>query len=328
MNLDNVLDLKIRMKSSAHSIAQEFASRSGSVRAGFASRQSDASARGIAFGIAPQREKQQYRLAVRCRESNSEFVKEVMASLPRLDKREIDVVTQITYRPRVTLRAGGSSGHGNITAGTLGAFVEDDKNYYMLSNNHVFADSDNAKKGDAIWQPGPADVQSKPNILIGHLHRWQRFREKSSKNIDAAIAVFSPDVDDFYPWSYVGIGEIDPKHITDRYSVARVVKRGRTTCVTKGVVSVFSLDGVEIDYGTPKNPRVITFDDQIEIVHAQPKRRPFSQGGDSGSLIIDRDTNRPYALLFAGGEDENGIDRTVANFIPAVLDRLKVRFVQ
>ena len=37
---------------------------------------------------------------------------------------------------------------------------------------------------------------------------------------------------------------------------------------------------------------------------------------------------RPYALLYGGGPDDQGIDRTLAQFLPEVLDELGVRIVQ
>jgi hypothetical protein len=47
---------------------------------------------------------------------------------------------------------------------------------------------------------------------------------------------------------------------------------------------------------------------------------PFSQGGDSGSLIMDMD-GRPVALLFAGSDVI-----TLANPIGLVMDSLKTKF--
>ena len=52
---------------------------------------------------------------------------------------------------------------------------------------------------------------------------------------------------------------------------------------------------------------------------SDPPNRAFSAGGDSGSFIIDRDTLAPYALLYGGGPDSLGIDRTLAQFMPDVL---------
>ena len=52
---------------------------------------------------------------------------------------------------------GVSLGHYNISTATLGGVVKKNGTRYILSNNHVLADSNAGKIGDPIWQPGPAD---------------------------------------------------------------------------------------------------------------------------------------------------------------------------
>jgi hypothetical protein len=53
---------------------------------------------------------------------------------------------------------GVSTGHPNITAGTIGARVSDGQgNTYALTNNHVYADVNKASIGDNVLQPGPID---------------------------------------------------------------------------------------------------------------------------------------------------------------------------
>jgi hypothetical protein len=52
---------------------------------------------------------------------------------------------------------GVSIGHVDITAGTLGCLVEKNDEIFILSNNHVLANSNDATIGDAILQPGPYD---------------------------------------------------------------------------------------------------------------------------------------------------------------------------
>lgn len=64
---------------------------------------------------------------------------------------------------------GVSIGHPNITAGTLGCLVVKDFDHYILSNNHVLADSNNANNGDAIRQPGTADGGTSPSDDISVL---------------------------------------------------------------------------------------------------------------------------------------------------------------
>lgn len=56
---------------------------------------------------------------------------------------------------------------------------------------------------------------------------------------------------------------------------------------------------MQINYGTLNAPRIATFNDTIEII-SDDASKPFSMPGDSGSVILDRDTGQPVALLFAG----------------------------
>jgi len=55
--------------------------------------------------------------------------------------------------------------------------------------------------------------------------------------------------------------------------------------------------------------------------------QPFSKGGDSGSVIYDDASRRPYALLFADGPDATGRDRTLGHFLPDVLENLGVEML-
>ena len=101
--------------------------------------------------------------------------------------------------------------------------------------------------------------------------------------------------------------------------MSEVAKLGRTTGLTRGRVTAFELDNVVVGFDIGN----LRFDDQVEIEGAG--EGPFSDGGDSGSLIVGRD-KRGVALLFAGSDQggENGQGLTFANPLRAVLDALKV----
>lgn len=91
---------------------------------------------------------------------------------------------------------GYSVGHFRITAGTIAICVYDTaafpgipRRYYILSNNHVLANSNNANIGDPILQPGPFDGGTLPNDVIARLSRWVTIWFDGSNNlVDAAIA--------------------------------------------------------------------------------------------------------------------------------------------
>ena len=91
------------------------------------------------------------------------------------------------YRPAHT---GNSVGHPDITAGTIGAKVTDGVDTYILSNNHVLADVNNASMSDAVIQPGSFDGGSSPADDIGALADFEpiSFKKGSTNTIDAAIA--------------------------------------------------------------------------------------------------------------------------------------------
>jgi hypothetical protein len=68
---------------------------------------------------------------------------------------------------------GVSTGHPQITAGTIGCRVVDlYGNVYALSNNHVYANQNDAKSGDSALQPGPYDGGKDPDDRIGILDEW------------------------------------------------------------------------------------------------------------------------------------------------------------
>lgn len=227
-------------------------------------------------------------------------------------------VARVRYEPRQWVRAGASVGHRRVTAGTIGAFVKDGlERRYVLSNNHVLANNDACAMGDEILSPGPADAGPDART-IARLALWKPLFAAGS--FDAAIAELEAEIV-ADPLDYGELGRIELPPVADRYEPRHVVKRGRTTGATRGLVSAFDLDGVAIDYGVPGVPRIVTFDGSIEIVGAtDPVREPFSDAGDSGSLVICADTMRPYALLYGGGRDESGVDRTLCHFLPPVLE--------
>jgi hypothetical protein len=187
---------------------------------------------------------------------------------------------------------GMSVGHVAITAGTAGCLVTIDsaRGTFILSNNHVLADSNAANVGDHILEPGPLDG-GQPNNPIAELSDFEKIAFGGPPNaIDAAIARLI-DPTDMTP-DIAKIGRVvDPPVAAALYQSVR--KHGRTTRHTVGVVMDLSAD-IRVRYGT----QVAEFEDQIAIVGAGG---PFSDGGDSGSLIVDAVTKQPVALLFAGG---------------------------
>jgi hypothetical protein len=190
------------------------------------------------------------------------------------------------------VRPGYSVGHPKVTAGTIGAGCYDLRTvpgkplrYYILSNNHVLANSNNANIGDPIYQPGTFDGGG-PADAIGRLARYIpiKFNDGSCNYVDAAIAEVPFDTIDRdiywngYPTTAAVAAQVN----------MLVKKTGRTTHFTTGRVTAVNAT-VNVGYG---GGNVAKFCNQIITTD-------MSAGGDSGSIVLDLE-NRPVGLLFAG----------------------------
>ncbi|MGH7694767.1 MAG: CARDB domain-containing protein [Gemmatimonadaceae bacterium] len=223
---------------------------------------------------------------------------------------------------------GFSVGHPLITAGTIGARVVDATgNVYVLSNNHVLANSNDANLGDPTWQPGPFDGGVAAD-QIGTLAAFKTIDFSGGNNtIDAAITLSttadlsnSTPTDDGYgvPSGQIW-GDANNDRVFDNKSALlnlAVMKYGRTTKLTHGTITginaTLSICYEVIFIFCVKSA---TFVDQIII-----EPGTFSGGGDSGSLILTDDANRnPVALLFAGSSTQ-----TIGNRIDLVLNHFAV----
>jgi hypothetical protein len=235
---------------------------------------------------------------------------------PGKPPKEPDEPVDPTARFDRPVPIGVSTGHTAITAGTIGCRVTDGTDVYALSNNHVYANENNASIGNPVIQPGTYDGGSTPGDDIGTLDDFEPivFSTSASNIIDAAIALSSTALlDNATPSDGYGA----PKSETMVASINMPVKKyGRTTGLTKG--RVYAINAT-IDVGYDSG--VARFVEQIVISPGS-----FSAGGDSGSLIVvdgkgkDRANDRkPVGLLFAGSSLY-----TIANPIDAVLDRFNV----
>ncbi len=210
---------------------------------------------------------------------------------------------------------GVSVGHFLTTAGTLGCLVKrvDDtqQERFILSNNHVLANSNEAKIDDNILHPGAIDGGD-PNLPIAKLVDFEPIKLDNSPNfIDAAIAKVI-NINEVQP-SIVTIGNVQ-QPIMPAAEFQSVRKQGRTTQHTLGIITDLSAD-IRVRFGGA----IAFFEDQITITGVNGQ---FSSGGDSGSLIVDAVTRRPVGLLFAGGGNTtfaNPIERVLARFSVDIL---------
>jgi hypothetical protein len=226
---------------------------------------------------------------------------------------------------------GVSIGHRDITAGTLGCLVRKGGQNFILSNNHVLANSNAAQIGDPILQPGPIDGGTLTTDRIANLEAFvpitflapeppsdcpfaraviaalnagcqvigsqTRYRivslQAQDNLVDAAIArpLNPADVRD----EILGIGSIQG---TAQGTLGLPVKKsGRTTGVTTGEILQVDVT-VNVQYGAGQ---VARFTDQLMA-------GAMSQGGDSGSAVLDAE-NRVVGLLFAGSDVTTIINR-------------------
>ncbi len=225
---------------------------------------------------------------------------------------------------------GVSIGHYLITAGTLGCLVQKNNMLYILSNNHVLANSNDASIGDPILQPGPYDGGTQQNDTIARLSEFvpiqfttgvipcplgnavasvlntfaaaigSRTRLQAAASavaqenlVDCAIAQPLNPAD--VTTQILEIGTITG--VVEGTLGMSVKKSGRTTGLTTGSIQQIDVTA-NVSYGSNK---VATFADQLMA-------GAMSQGGDSGSAVLD-DQNRLVGLLFAGSNNSTIINR-------------------
>jgi len=246
-----------------------------------------------------------------------------------IETGEIRALRTTKHRPAP---GGVSIGHYAITAGTLGMVVRKDGKRYILSNNHVLANSNDAVMGDSIYQPGPADGGGKTDTIailtgfvpiefsgasdcpIGGLvvRVWNFLAEllgrrtrleatfQGINKVDCALAepIEGAEVSDEIlevgtPIGFAGV------------NVGTLIKKsGRTTELTHGAVTITDVE-VTVNYGTG----TAVFEDQLITSN-------ISAGGDSGSVVLNED-NEVVGLLFAGSDTV-----TIVNKIDNVINAL------
>ncbi|HJU39024.1 MAG TPA: DNA/RNA non-specific endonuclease, partial [Tahibacter sp.] len=207
----------------------------------------------------------------------------------------------------------------NATAGTLGALVRDrlTGETVALSNWHVLHTTRGAI-GDAVVQPGPWDDNRIDANRLGVLLRSHlgvagdcaiasiegRRREPNVLGVDVAVRrIGKPELDD------------------------PVVKSGRTTAVTYGIVT--RIDTLtRIDYGDGVVAQIGGFE-----IGPDPKRRApaneISRGGDSGSTWLamypnGKPSDIAVGLHFGGDAEDSDGEFALACYAHAVFEKLEI----
>jgi hypothetical protein len=234
----------------------------------------------------------------------------------------------------------GKSYIADCCGGTLGALLQDnEKNDYILSNNHVLAESDQARIGDTIDQPGLMDGACTPlsdaaSTLhpIGALKAYVPIASRQT-NVDAALASVNPGA--VAPdGAILQLGKLQNGNVLaaapptagtgeelkpDNLGM-QVVKSGRTTGLTCSQIEAIDL-AVKVNYfkdcAETQPYYTKTFENQIAI-----GGNHFTDSGDSGALVLDASNAEPIGLYFAGGTDGKGTELSLVNPIGDVLKEL------
>jgi hypothetical protein len=191
-------------------------------------------------------------------------------------------------------------------AGTFGALVQDGNGVYILSNNHVLTV---AGPGAPIYQPALLDDPGAGQIA--RLSNFAPLVPGLANKVDCAVAAFLNPGDASNAILQIG----SPMGIGAAQFDMMVQKFGRTTGYRAGHIS-----SVDTTLTVPFEHGSYTFSGQILISGLDGQL--FADSGDSGALIVERNTNVAVGLLFARSGNY-----AVANHISDVLDALSVTLV-
>jgi hypothetical protein len=243
-------------------------------------------------------------------------------------------------RWRPTVPPGVTMGHADITAGTFGCLVRRGEELFILSNNHVLANCNAGRAGDAILQPGRADGGTDADKVAeladyvamnfddgsapagcgaSMMRLWRALSSRSgggpaafadsglSNTNEVDVALARPLSAGLVSANILSIGV--PRGTAQATLGTQVQKSGRTTGHTSGRI-------VQIDVTAR-----VAYENQTASFVNQLMADGMSQPGDSGSAVLDMERN-VVGLLFAGSNNT-----TLINPIQKVLAALGIQVV-
>jgi hypothetical protein len=197
---------------------------------------------------------------------------------------------------------------GSMCVGTLGALVRVGGELFGLSNNHVIGRCSYAESGHPVLIPGNLDINP---YFLRHPFTGGVFESAApmvygapanvnvAQNLDAALMRI---VDDTAVSAMQGGAYQTPAVVAQIADNMLVQKVGRTTGHTRGRVTGKIAGFQSISYTIPElNQNFNVFFNEAWIVEGQGG--PFSDSGDSGSLVVGELANGQIAsvgLVFAG----------------------------
>ena len=230
-------------------------------------------------------------------------------------------VRQIRRTRQDPIQPGIRIAHKDVSAGTLGAIVYDRRTGqpYVLSNWHVLQGG-TGEIGDRVIQPGAHDGGSRRKDVTGRL-----VRSHLGLAGDCAIASIE---DRGFDERIVGLDVIPERRIGKVELRDRVAKSGRTTGVTRGIVTRTGVTS-NIPYRGVGMREIGGCEIRPDPEHL-PSDGEVSSGGDSGSVWIMAEgehQNVVVGLHFAGESDPAPeAENALACNIHSVFEKLDVSF--
>ena len=204
------------------------------------------------------------------------------------------------WRP---IPGGVAGGHAKLGGyGTIGGMVYKNGVIHVLSNNHVFARSNNANIGDYASQP--YGTKNAFGVLADFIPITQGVKVDCAivrpfNDFDIAQLILKSDVD--YEPNVHTTGAMIPQ------VKQSVVKSGARTGFTSGTIESIHAT-ITVGYGALGQVRL---EDQIVT-------NLIGWRGDSGSLVLDKKTNKAVGLLFAGDGQAHNIHNDINNVLSAL----------
>jgi len=244
--------------------------------------------------------------------------------IQRSYERAYKVVAESTGGPRKTridpIVPGVSVANRNETAGTIGCIVFDrqDGTPYILSNWHVLH-GPQGNIGDEIVQPGPFDDN---RVHLNHLGKL--IRSHLGTPGDCALASIEGRS---FGQNILDLG-IKAEQLGEPELGDKVIKSGRTTGVTHGIVTrVHTI--AKIDYGDPVGEQPVGGFEIGPDEDNLPFNGEISQGGDSGSVWLFKAANGKATkvmagLHFAGEGPSDPNEHAIACYARSVFEKLEI----
>lgn len=220
-------------------------------------------------------------------------------------------LTSLTTKIRPAL-GGYSAGPPSVNyIGSLGCLVTDFTNYYILGNNHIFANSNLLPLRTPILQPAPSDNKTTSDNIIAELYKFIPIDlspytiHNINNTVDCALGKISNQSIVSSKIAFIG----SPRGLTAPKLNLKVQKVGCISELTTGKITDLN--------GTFE----MNFHDQFIIFKNQIITTPMATNGDSGAVLLDK--NR-YALgLLMSGNDS----MCIYNNLELVLNQLNVKLV-